>query len=195
MSKPAPAKPPGIAPSSVLKHVTVAARRPPAREKDAVLQSPSARTLVPVTMVMHPNTKLARRQNTRPTLLFCAEAKSLSALCGYSRTMSREEHVVTCAFYGDPSPETCAECERLESPVWFTKSGKAYHVNPDCPSLHKLMADTTELKRQPRYRMRPGLQGCHQCVNGICVPCSNGKHEKCNPEGSDLEECRCPHTS
>ena len=108
--------------------------------------------------------------------------------------MRRSEHHFSCSYYGEDEeknpPETCELCDKLEAPVWFTKSGYAFHVNKDCPSLHEKRT-TPVIER--KWGSKPAdLQGCHQCVNGICVSCSAGSHKRCNPEKAGLDHCKCP---
>lgn len=83
----------------------------------------------------------------------------------------------------------CPECHS-DTRVYFTRSGHAYHVSKDCPSLNSKRIHPIDFAKAIDARGR-SKSGCHQCVNGWCVKCEKGKHDKCDPESNGLEFCVC----
>jgi hypothetical protein len=84
----------------------------------------------------------------------------------------------------------CPICDRKVSTVFFTSGGHAFHANKTCPSLLSRSKGGIESAKVADARGR-GKEACHQCVNGVCVRCAIGKHDKCDPKSAGIAHCEC----
>ncbi len=99
------------------------------------------------------------------------------------------DHLDTCPFAATRPPDGCEWCVRARRACWVTQGGQAFHVNAECPALHELrthpVVRTTVLSAKVRY------SGCEICVNGVCLACVRGRHDRCNPKAMKLATCSC----
>jgi len=84
----------------------------------------------------------------------------------------------------------CPICDTKVTTVYFTSGGHAFHARKDCPSMLSRSKQMIESSKVQVARGR-GKLGCHQCVNGVCVRCAAGRHEKCDPERAGITFCEC----
>lgn len=92
-----------------------------------------------------------------------------------------------CIAHGLEGP--CSICDAENIAAWVTKAGHAYHLNPDCPALKKLLKNPVQLTTV--LDAKKSKQACMVCVSRFCTACAVGNHRFCNAPRSLLESCAC----
>lgn len=111
--------------------------------------------------------------------------------CGISNSLHIDmDENSSCSQHPLHPKGRCPFCDSRITMVYFTKGGNAFHANKACPSLTKRATTGIESAMVQIAKSR-GKQGCHQCVNGVCVRCATDRHIKCSAEISGIKFCVC----